>query len=296
MITNYKLQRSLFMKSNWVLLFAFVFAFPLLALEYVVETDHLDALYKIGEKATFTVQVKEKDGSIPQKGTVEVTLDNMGPKEFENKKWNLKDGNTFQISGTLSEPGFLRLTLGPKDKKMRVWSAGFEPEKIQKGSPSPKDFDEFWANAIEKMDQTVPEDMQQELVPEYSEGPFNYYRISFATVNHLRVYGFLSVPKDASEKKKYPVSVTVPAAGPGSYSNTMKGSTWQIKMFIAVYPYAPPFDLKEHKQKFDEMSKECKEKYGTDYYPVAGINMSREDYFFYAPLLGINRAVNWLAR
>ena len=50
----------------------------------------------------------------------------------------------------VSEPGFLRLSL-PPTKSGRddpyVFSVGFEPEKIRKGSPSPDDFDAFWDEA-----------------------------------------------------------------------------------------------------------------------------------------------------
>ena len=273
----------------------FVCTLPLLALEFAIEADHSDALYKFGEKAVFTVKVKEKDGSVPTSGIVDAVLDNFGQKIVASKKWNLEEGDTFTMEGTLLEPGFLRLRLAAKNTQTRSWSVGFEPEKIIKGSPSPKDFDDFWKNAVKKLNATVPPDMQRTLLPERSQGAFNFWRISFATSNGRRVYGYLSVPKDASEEKKYPVRFSVPAAGNGSWTNNMNGDDKAVKMFICVYDYEPIFNVEEHKKAYDDMNKRLRAKYGTNY-ATAGIAASREEYFFYAALLGINRAVNWLAK
>ena len=266
------------------LILAFACTLPLFALEFTISADHADSLYKLGEKAVFTIKVKEKDGSVPTAGVIDAALDNFGPKVVTQKKWNLADGDTFTMEGTLPEPGFLRLRLAAKDSKTTSWSVGFEPEKIVKGSPTPKDFDAFWANAIKKLDENIPEDMQQTLLPERSQGAFNFWRISFATCNNR-----------ASAEKKYPVRFTVPAAGNGGWTNNMSGDDKAIKMFICVYDYEPIFNVEEHKKAYDEMNKRLREKYRTNY-ATAGIAISRETYFFYAPLLGINRAVNWLAR
>ena len=283
------------MKQSLPLILAAVFAFPLFALEFAIESDHPDALYKLGEKAVFTVKVTEKDGAVPKEGIIDAYLDNFGPKVVTGKKWNLKDGDTFTMEGTLSEPGFLRLRLSAKDTRTKSWSVGFEPEKIVKASPTPSDFDAFWINAIKNLDETVPEDMQQTLLPERSQGAFNFWRISFATANNRRVYGYLSVPKDASAEKKYPVRFSVPAAGNGGWTNNMSGDDKAVKMFICVYDYEPILNVEEHKKAYDEMNKRLKAKYGSNY-STAGIAVSREEYFFYAPLLGINRAINWLVK
>ena len=247
------------------LILAFACTLPLFALEFTISADHADSLYKLGEKAVFTVKVKEKDGSVPTAGVIDAALDNFGPKVVTQKKWNLADGDTFTMEGTLPEPGFLRLRLVAKDSRTTSWSVGFEPEKIVKGSPTPKDFDAFWANAIKKLDDNIPEDMQQTLLPERSQGAFNFWRISFATCNNRRVYGYLSVPKDASAEKKYPVRFSVPAAGNGGWTNNMSGDDKAVKMFICVYDYEPIFNVEEHKKAYDEMNKRLREKYRTNY-------------------------------
>lgn len=66
-------------------------------------------------------------------------LDNFGSYVLTNMPFAVTTtGVAFTVSGTLGEPGFLRLSL-PPTKSGRddpyVFSVGFEPEKIRKGSP-----------------------------------------------------------------------------------------------------------------------------------------------------------------
>ena len=122
------------MTKQLTLILAIVCTLPLFALEFAIETDHTDAIYKIGEMATFTIKVKEKDGSVPQEGVIDAALDNFGPIVITQKKWNLADGDTFTMKGTLPKPGFLRLRLAAKNTPTRSWSVGFEPEKIEKAA------------------------------------------------------------------------------------------------------------------------------------------------------------------
>ena len=190
---------------------------------YRVETDRPDCLYRCGETATFIVTVLCTSNLTLSGGCVQARLDNFGPDVKTNAVFDISVTNVFRISGTLNEPGFLRLAL-PKTKDGRKnpsdFSVGFEPEKIRKGSPSPKDFDEFWRNAAADLDANVPLDPQLTLLPERSADKFNFWRISFADVGDTRAYGFLSIPKDASPERKYPVRFQVPAAGGASPSRS----------------------------------------------------------------------------
>ena len=265
--------------------------------EFQISADKPDCLYRCGEKAAFTVTVLGADGTPATDGKATATLDNFGPKEQARRTIDLAKENPFRMEGTLSEPGFLRLTVEARGVKQKMFGVGYEPEKIEKGSPSPADFDAFWEKAVKDLDATVPADPQLRLLPERSQGAFSFWRISFATWGGTRVHGYLSVPKDASAEKKYPVRFQVPAAGNGRahWTNNMQGAADAICMFITVHPYEPPFDLDELEKLFAANVASLKEKYGTSSYAVSGIARSREDYYFYRALLGINRAVNWLA-
>ena len=265
---------------------------------FKVSADKADCLYRCGEVATFSVTAVGTNGQPLAAGQVEATLDNFGPKKQAKRTFDLTAGNPFSVTGSLDEPGFLRLTLSGADAaKPTVFGVGYEPTRIVKGSPSPADFDAFWAKAVADLDATVPADPQLRLLPERSGGTFNFWRVSFASWGGMRVYGFLSIPKDASAEKKYPVRFQVPAAGGGraSWTNNMGGAPDAICMLVTVHPYEPPFDLDELEKLFNANSKRLAEKYGTGNYAISGIAASREDYYFYRALVGINRAVNWLA-
>ena len=262
--------------------------------EFRVVSDHADCLYRLGEEATFTVTAVGSDGAKATAGEVNVALDNFGPKNQLRRKVDLARENPFVLKGRLDEPGFLRLTLTGEGAS-KVWGVGYEPTKIVKGSPSPADFDAFWANARAKLAKEVPLDAQMTRVAERSTKDFDYYRISFATFGR-RVYGYMSVPTDKA-RAPYPVELEVAAAGFGDWTNQMGGSADRIRVFFSVYPWAPHWDWKALglASAYGYMNDACLRKYGARDYCVAGLSKSREEHFFYPVLLGIDRAVDWLA-
>lgn len=263
--------------------------------KYVVTNDHADLLYRVGEEASFTVTVQETNGVKAVAGSLEVTLDNFGPRNQLRRTVDLAKENPFVVRGRLDEPGFLRLTAQAKGGSPFHWGVGYEPQKLEKGSPSPDDFDAFWAAARAKLAREVPLDAQMARVPERSTADFDFFRISFATFGR-RVYGYMSVPTDKS-KAPFPVEFQVAAAGFGGWSNNMYGEKGLIRVFFSVYPFEPHWDWQKTglKAKYDAMQGACYKKYGLAAYACSGIAASREDYFFYPVLLGIDRAVDWLA-
>ncbi|MBO7166993.1 MAG: acetylxylan esterase [Kiritimatiellae bacterium] len=261
--------------------------------ECTVEVNHKNAIYKCGEKAEFTISIIGKDGNLATNGFADITLDNYGKKVFLSKKVDLAKGNPFKVDGTLKTPGFLRATISGNGFKVCTFGVGFDPEEIRPGAPNPDDFDEFWANAVKKLDETVPEDVKMELIPEKSKGLCNCYRISFASYGSRRVYGWLSMPKDKS--RKYPVKLHVPGAGIGATSCPTPPNA--IFLIMNVHSYQQPeTNDKDRRALYDEQDRIYAFPNGVKRYCQAGIHKSREDYFYYASILGINRAVNWLAK
>ena len=263
------------------------------SLNFTIVNDHDDLIYKVGEEATFTVTAT-CDKAVATNGTVEVTLDNFGPREQLKRKVDLAVENPFTVKGRMDEPGFLRLTLESKGSRSQTWSVGYDPTGIRKGSPSPEDFDAFWAAGRARLAKEVPLDAQMMKIPERCKPEFDYYRVSFATFGR-RVYGYLSVPTDKS-KAPYPVEVQVAAAGFGNWTNDMDGNGNAIKLFFSVYPWEPDWRWKKLglQKRYDAMNEECKAQYGCSNYSTAGLSKSREDYFYYPVLLGIDRAVDWV--
>ena len=263
-------------------------------LEFAIANDHTNLLYKVGEEATFTVTAT-RDGKPVAEGWVDAKLDNFGPSVQLSNRVDLAKGNPFAVKGRLAEPGFLRLTLNAKGEKAKVWSVGYEPERIEKGSPSPDDFDVFWSAARAKLAKEVPLDAKMTKVPERSTADFDYYRISFATFGR-RVYGYMSVPTDKA-KVPYPVELQVSAAGFGDWTNNMTGEKGVIKVFFSVYPWAPHWDWRALglQSAYDYMNDACDRKYGCRRYCTAGLSRGCEEYFYYPVILGIDRAVDWIA-
>lgn len=261
---------------------------------FKIAADKADALYACGETATFTVTAVDTAGAPATSGVVTATLDNFGPKTFGKRSIDLAKENPFTVSGTLAEPGFLRVCLAGRDCRNQVFGVGYEPTKLEKGSPSPADFDAFWAAAKERLAREVPLDAQVVRVPARCTKDFEFFRISFATFGR-RVYGYMSVPTDRS-RAPYPVDFQVSAAGFGGWTNDMHGKRDAISVFFSVYPFEPHWDWAKLglKAKYDELNARTQKTYGTGY-ATSGITVSREAYFFYPVLLGIDRAVDWLA-
>jgi len=252
------------------------------------------AVYKTGEPASFVLLVRDAQGQDVQEGTLNVKVTNFGSLVITNAVFDLAEKNPITLSATLREPGFI---LGDASVKIdgetvrQQFGAAFSPEKIMPGSDRPSDFDTFWDAAIQKLDDEVPVDPQIEGMPEISTEIQDSFRVSFATAGGKRVYGFLSVPKGEGP---FPVMVTVPGAGPGvvgPYTGLASGG--YIHFIMNVHPFEPAATKTEQKQLYEEQDLRFQERYGVRYSQSGA--KDREAYFFYPIILGINRAVNWLA-
>lgn len=260
---------------------------------FTVSSDRPGCRYGVGETVTYTVTATDEKGAPFSSGTVAWSLDNFGTDVISpSAEVDLAAGNPFRVTGRLPYPGFLRLCLKAADGSSRVWSVAVAPERVRASSPRPDDFDAFWDGAIAKLAREVPLDPQMERVAEKSKGAFDYYNVSFATFGG-RVYGFLTIPKDRS--RKYPALVKVPGAGP--YHNASGyGSGERVTLMMNVLPFKPDADNAKFKAAYQKWEDGLKKKYGTKgQYGTAGIAVSREDYVFYPIILGISRAVDWLA-
>ena len=201
-------------------------------------------------------------------------------------------------AATLEKPGFLRfvVTVG-KSQFMR--SVPFEYERLEKGSPTPADFRSYWQGEIAKLEADGAD--EPTMVPVTTYGPkFDAWRVSFATAGGKRVYGVLTVPKDRA-KGPFPVRVSMPSAGqptptyPASWLYTHYPEPDAVSM--TIFAHCDEIDLKEVRDAyFARIRREHSEKYGVDYYPLAGISESREAYHFHPVFLGAVRAVKWLHR
>ncbi|MGN0853322.1 MAG: acetylxylan esterase [Kiritimatiellia bacterium] len=264
------------------------------AISFNVVADRADCLYRCGEEATFTVTAVGSDGGAVTSGVVNAVVDNFGPRIQVRERIDLSGRNPFTLKGTMAEPGFLRVRLDGADCRKQSFGVAYEPARIEKGSPSPADFDAFWAAARAKLAREVPLDARVVRVPERCTADFDFFRISFATFGR-RVHGYMSVPTDRS-RAPHPVDFQVAAAGFGGWTNNMGGKKDAICVLFSVYPFEPHWDWEKLglKKEYDALNAAARETYGTGY-AASGITESREAYFFYPVLLGIDRAVDWVA-
>lgn len=255
--------------------------------------NHADALYRVGEEAVIRVTYYEADGSRAKSGTVDWRLDNFGSKRLGAGQVDLSKENPFFVRGQLDGPDFLRLTVACGADR-RIWSVGYDVEKIRQDVPAPADFDAYWQGEKARLEREVPLDPRCERV---NRGPeYDTYKVSFATFNQRRVHGFMTIPAD---KSLYParVRIRVCDAGDGCIG-PWEGNAGEITATFSVHAFEPAGDPETQRQLLAEQNRALGVKWhlGTNAYnaATAGIDGQRGDYFFHDAMLGISRAVDWI--
>lgn len=115
---------------------------PVPSLTLKASTDRADAIYKVGDTVTFSIEAA-RDGKPLTEGKVTCVLSKDGIQPQPTKTVEIKDGKA-TLTGTLSEPGFLSLRV-ISDKVFALAGAAFDPLAIKPSMPVPDDFDSFWA-------------------------------------------------------------------------------------------------------------------------------------------------------
>ena len=194
-----------------------------------IVTDRADALYEVGDQATFQITVN--NGERPAgEGTVSFAIDDflVAGKSggFPAGKLPLgSDPVKVVVKG--QRPGFLRCQVAyqPSEGKQvkAVAAAGFSPTEIKPSLPVPEDFDEFWADQKRQLAE-VPIDAK--LTPvQYADESIECYDVQVPCLGGAPVSGYLSKPKDA-ETKSLPAILWVHGAGVRSSTlpNAVKGA------------------------------------------------------------------------
>lgn len=254
--------------------------------------DHADALYRVGEEAQIRVTVLREDGTIRREGKAVWSLDNFGSRKIADGEQDLACANPFFVRGRLDHPDFLRLKVSV-GKDARIWSVGYDVEKLRQAKERPADFDAYWAGEKARLAK-IPLDPRCERLDWLCREGWDVFRISFATFNDRRVYGFMSVPKNAALRPMR-CRVRICDAGPGAVG-PWEANDGEVTVTMNVHYFEPPRESKAMVAKIKETDAALSEKYGLkSTYRNLGIGVSREDYYFHDAMLGIARAFDWLA-
>lgn len=282
-----------------VLTGALFYVFPAASFTIDVKTDRPEAIYRCGEQATFSIAFMGVD-PLDKTGEAWATLSLDGLKVIKKTKISPPSGVT-SISGTLHEPGFLRCKVQYVTRTHTytgMAAAGFEPEKIKAVTRMPPDFDKFWHDGMQELEK-IPLDPILTPLPEHSSASQNAFKISFANIDDTRIYGYLNIPtKEADwvhepkipgnplvlKKKLYPALVSVPGAGVGSPKNPII-SDKMITLFMSVHDH----DLGLPNEVYEALEKG---RLKGHYYQGAP---DKYRYYFRRAILGVNRAINYLA-
>jgi cephalosporin-C deacetylase-like acetyl esterase len=249
-----------------------------------VVTDRTDALYHVGEKAAFSIEVKREEQS-GQEGAVTYALSLDGAGDLGRGTAKLENGKA-AVSGSLDKPGILRCTVTfSPDGQQRVTAmaaAAFDPDKIQPTATVPADFEAFW-DAQKAELAKVPVDAKLEPVTDANQS-LEVFKITLANINGSRVHGYFAKPKGDGP---FPAILTVPAAG--VYSITPGwASGYAGQGFLAMGISAHDIEDGQPKEYYDKL--------------IAGElsdyrSRGRDDrltYYFRRVFLGCVRAVDYL--
>jgi cephalosporin-C deacetylase len=243
-----------------------------------VRCDREDALYKVGDKVTFTLET-----NIEGEGDYELSDDGIKTKAFLNmEKMQIKvaKGGGLKVSMSLSKPGFLQMRV-TVNKKSYFAAGAIEPTKIEPTAKMPADFDAFWQANLKELAQ-VPIDAKLEHSPQYSDARVDCYKISLANVDGKRVHGWISLPKGPGP---FPAVLTVPGAGVGGLNpDKYHANLGALSMNIII-----------HDMPVDESQEFYKKMADGPFKNYRDIGMDDKDKSYYrAVILGCVRSIDYL--
>ena len=262
---------------------------------FAITPDRSNAVYQCGEKAVFTVSVCDSNKQAFTSGVVEVICSRDGFASVASNSFDLSMTSCpLMVSGTLDEPSFLHcaatLFLSPWKKTGASWtSVGFDPDKIQPATKYPADFRDWWDKERKNLS-AVPLDVQIEKMEQYSGEYATGYRISVASANGERVYGFLGVPSGKVGRTNFPARVFFPGYGSGFTGPSLgTAQSGYLALWLNVHKYPVPTSMADAASAMEEYQK----KLASRSYLMEGCD-EPEKYHFYTIFLGFDRAIDYL--
>ena len=199
-------------------------------LKFNCAVDKKDAIYKAGEKITFTVSLLE-DGKAPEDKFIQYRL-------YHDHKV-VKNGfvsaaKELKIETSSKNPSWIFIEVWAKDSKkqpvkQQVNRKGkmvteavkggigtmVEPEKLLPPMAEPADFDEFWNKVKTELAAVPMKELEKVKVEDKRVKTVNIYDVKISCAGDKPVSGYLCIPKNA-KPKSCPAYVSFHGAGVGS--------------------------------------------------------------------------------
>ena len=253
--------------------------------ETIATPSHPDSYYKTGEEASLRLVARE--GGVPLNGTkiyFKTGPEMMLPEECDSLTFI--DGEAVIPMGTMDQPGFLACQYEFRAADGKTYKdlvkVAYEPEAIRSFTEMPKDFDQFWQNAIK-------EARKVELEPEYfdiadaTNDKFQTHLVRLHVGKDKWIYGMLTIPK--AKDQTFPVVLCPPGAGSTKVSpSDYFGNEGMIYMKIEIHDNDPRLPDDEYNQM---RQKKC------DGYTTRGM-ASKDTYYYKDVYVGCVRAVDYL--
>ena len=194
-------------------------------------------------------------------------------------------------------PGSLRFYVEGRGVKRRFDRAIFGVKSIEPFTPCPPDFEAYWRGEQRRLEREVPIAVEKTPAPKLDTADHKAYYVSFATFNEGRIYGLLYVPKGEGV---FPAIVNVPGAGPGTRMvfpsrRQLLRKGW-ITLLMNVHGIPITGTDAEYHARFKKWFDDYATKAGEPRYQYVGYAKSREAPFYHRDILGMTRAVDWLAK
>ena len=274
--------------GSMVLFASLLCAEPMPGTVLTIVPDHAGGVYAVGEKVTWTIDVKSGDRATL--GAVPYSVKRDAKDEVEQGTLDLTAGSA-TVTATRAEPGALYAVFSSPDKAEKkpigYGGAVFAPEKIGPAVPAPEDFDEFWQEKLKEL-ASVPMNAVEEAgslegVP--NGGGVDYWKVTLDNIRGTHVRGQLARP---AKEGKFPAVLALQYAGvyplnKGTVANLAKEG------FLV-------FNIEAHDIPIDESPEFYKKAETTtlrDYVHIGGDD--REKSYFLRMFLGDVRAAEYLA-
>ncbi len=169
-------------------------------------------LYRTGETAVLDVNI-QAPATIANAARIKYMLSRNGVRTLIEGTLDLDKGKGI-IKATLNQPGFLLCDISciaGKDTLYAACGCGFSVEEIRPEGELPENFDRFWREAKAELIR-IPIDAKLEEVEVLDPGDAKRYKLSLASVNGSRVYGWLHLPEG---KGPFPTVLSIPGSGIG---------------------------------------------------------------------------------